>query len=55
MSPKVLQREDLDKLTLAFSRYLSKSHMSEPEFLGALRELLDGRLRSREREAVLNR
>jgi len=50
---KVLQNEDLDKLTLAFSRYLSKSHMSEPEFLGALRELLDARLRTDEREAVL--
>lgn len=50
---KVLQNEDLDKLTLAFSRYLSKSHMSEPEFLGALRELLDTRLRTDAREPVL--
>jgi CheY-like chemotaxis protein len=51
---KVLQNEDLDKLTLAFSRYLSKSHMSEPEFLSALRELLNARLRSDIRESVLH-
>jgi DNA-binding response OmpR family regulator len=51
---KVLQNEDLDKLTLAFSRYLSKSHMSEPEFLGALRDLLNARLRTDARESVLH-
>jgi DNA-binding response OmpR family regulator len=43
---KELKDEDVDKLTLGFSRHVTKSHMSEPEFLQSLRELLDSRLRS---------
>lgn len=41
-----LASEDLDKLTLACSRYVSRSHMTESEFLTALRQLLDGRIKT---------
>lgn len=41
-----LRSEDLDKITLAFTRHLAKSHLTEPEFLNAVRELLDGRLKT---------
>jgi response regulator RpfG family c-di-GMP phosphodiesterase len=40
-----LKSNDIDKMTLAFTRHVSSSHMSEPQFLGTVRRLLDGRLR----------
>ncbi|HEY9775826.1 MAG TPA: ATP-binding protein [Planktothrix sp.] len=47
-----LAAEDIDKLTLAFARHVGNLYMTEPEFLGTLRRLLDSRLRQFDAQPV---